>query len=59
MQRSSVDLPDPEGPMMQIDLALADVERDALQHLDRAERLVHVADGDDRLIRRPDHTRTA
>ena len=53
MQRSSVDLPEPDGPMMQTTSPLRDVERDALQHLDGAERLVHVLERDDRLVGRP------
>jgi hypothetical protein len=53
--RSSVDLPDPEGPMMQMTSPFHDAERDACQYLDLAECLVHVIETDDRLIRRPDH----
>ena len=48
MQRSSVDLPEPDGPMMHTASPLRDRERDAAQHLDRAERLVHVGEPDDR-----------
>ena len=47
MQRRSVDLPEPEGPMMQTTSAFGHRQRNALQHLDLAERLVHVADIDD------------
>ena len=46
MQRSSVDLPEPEGPMMQTTPPLGTDSRNSLQHLDLAERLVDVADID-------------
>ena len=50
MQRSSVDLPEPDGPMMHTASPRSHRERDAAQHLDRAERLVHVDEADDRRV---------
>ena len=38
----NVVLPEPDGPMMQTVSPLLDVERDALEHLEAAEALVHV-----------------
>ena len=46
MQRSSVLLPEPLAPIMLTTLAAVHVERDALQHLERAELLVNVDDPD-------------
>ena len=44
MQRRSVLLPEPELPIMEITSPLCADERDALEHLERAERLVEVGD---------------
>ena len=46
MQRSSVDLPAPEGPIMQTTLPGRHIEVDAFQHLDAAEALVQAVDLD-------------
>ena len=42
--RSSVDLPQPEGPTSTTNSPSIDVDADAVQHLDRAERLPNIAD---------------
>ena len=47
MLRSTVDLPEPDGPEDDDVLALLDVEVDVEQHLVRAERLVDAAQLDD------------
>ena len=47
-QRSSVDLPEPDGPIDAHHLAVVDVEVDALEHLVGAEGLVEVRDVDRR-----------
>ena len=44
--RSSVDLPQPDGPDQDDELAVADVDVDAVNHLDRAEGLADLADRD-------------
>ena len=44
MQRSSVDLPEPEAPIRATRLVLGDVEVDAVQDLALAEGLGHAAD---------------
>ena len=44
MMLSSVDLPQPDGPTSTVNSPGLDLEVDALQHLDRAEALVDVAD---------------
>ena len=46
--RSSVDLPDPDGPMMHTTSPSAHREVDALQHLQVAERLAQLGDLDGR-----------
>ena len=51
MQRSSVDLPEPDAPIRQTTSCSATVEVDAAQHLVLAERLVHALD-DERRLRR-------
>ena len=51
MQRRNVVLPEPDWPIRHTDLAAMDVERDALQHLDPAEALVHVHGVHDQLAR--------
>ena len=48
MQRRSVDLPEPDGPIRATAEPLRHLERDALQHLQRPERLPQVADLDHR-----------
>ena len=48
MQRRKVDLPEPDGPMMQTISPRRDLEVDALQHLEPAEALVDVDRADDR-----------
>ena len=53
MQRRKVDLPEPEAPMMQTTLPGADLEVDALQHLDAAVALVDAAGDDHRSGRVP------
>ena len=42
MQRRNVDLPEPDGPEHAAHLAGADLQVDALEHLQRPERLVHL-----------------
>ena len=46
IMRSSVDLPQPEGPTSIDELAVRDVDRHPVQHLRGAERLADVADVD-------------
>ena len=46
MQRSSVDLPEPEGPIRQVTLPGGDREVDVLQRVERAVELVDRADLD-------------
>ena len=41
MSRSRVDLPQPDGPDEHRELAVLDVEIDAVDHVDGAERLPH------------------
>ena len=41
MQRRNVDLPEPDGPTRHSTSPRADLERDALEHLQRAEALAH------------------
>ena len=48
MQRISVDLPEPDGPMTTTTSCSADREVDILQRLEVAEPLVDVLDGDRR-----------
>ncbi len=48
MQRSSVDLPQPDGPMRHTTWCSSTREVDAAQHLVVAEALVHVAQLDER-----------
>ena len=43
MQRKSVLLPEPEEPIIEMTSPLLGAERDALEHLERAEALVQVA----------------
>ena len=49
-QRSSVDLPDPDGPMTQTTSPRVDRQVDAAQHLEVAEGLVQAADLDGRVV---------
>ena len=42
MRRRSVDLPQPDGPDEHRELAVLDIEIDAVDDADRAERLAHV-----------------
>ena len=49
MQRSSVDLPDPDGPMMQTVSPLRTVRLDGAEHGKGAERFLYAADDDSRL----------
>ena len=46
--RHSVDFPDPDGPDDDDDLARADAQIDVLQHVEGAEVLVDVLQGDQR-----------
>ena len=41
MQRRNVDLPEPDGPSRHMTSLRLHLERDALQHLEAAEALVH------------------
>ena len=50
MQRSSVDLPEPDGPGDDDRLAPGDREADAVEDDVVAERLANVADIDQRLV---------
>ena len=43
MMRSSVDLPQPDGPTKHDELAVVDLQVDVVDHLHRAEALVDVA----------------
>ena len=52
MQRRKVDLPEPDGPRMHMHLAGLHLERDALQHLEAAEALVHALGLDHRRAHR-------
>ena len=49
-QRSSVDLPEPDGPMMQITSPFITSIEMPLSTSSAAERLVHVLEADQRLI---------
>ena len=57
MQRRSVDLPEPDGPMTQITSPFITSSETPLEHGDGAERLVHVGDAHQRLVGRPRHRR--
>ena len=47
MQRRAVLLPEPLRPMMTRTSPAIDLEADAVEHLERAEALVHVLEGHD------------
>ena len=48
MQRHSVDFPEPDGPIDDDHLAMADGEVDVPQHVEVAEPLVHLRQLDER-----------